>query len=51
MVELRIRKGEIKLCSELRDMEFWFPLIEDKNLLEVARGKALLVKTALSFGS
>ena len=33
----------------VRDMEFWFPLIEDKNLLEVARGKFPSVKNLAEF--
>ena len=33
----------------LKDMEFWFPLIQEKDLLEVARGKVPLVKNVSEF--
>ena len=45
----RITNTERRNQVVLRDMEFWFPLIEDKDLLEVARGKVPLVKNHSEF--
>ena len=45
----RVTNTERRNQTVLRDMEFWFLLIEDKILLEVARGKVPLVKNLAEF--